>query len=195
MPRALLAAVLVFIMGAGGPILAAPTWKVDQEASRVGFTAWQSGSPVPGEFENFKAEIRFARDDLDNSAVDVQIEIASVATGSMDRDQTITSPSLFHAQKYPTARFRADRFVHQGGSTYVAKGELTMRGQTHPVDLPFELDITETGDGRLKAVAEGQVTVKRLRWGIGQGQWKDTSMVPNEVRIEIRIVATRPRTP
>ncbi len=193
MLRALLAAALL-LFGAGGTSLAAPAWQVDKEASRVGFTAWQSGTPVPGEFENFKAEIRFARDDLENSAVDVQIEIASVATGSMDRDQTITSPSLFHAQKYPTARFQADRFVHEGGSTYVAKGELTMRDQTHPVDLPFELEIAET-DGRLKAVAEGQVTVKRLRWGVGQGQWEDTSMVPDEVRIEIRIVATRPRTP
>jgi len=193
MPRALLAAVLL-LFGAGGTALAAPDWQVDTEASRVGFTAWQSGSPVPGEFENFKAAIRFARDDLDNSAVDVQIEIASVATGSMDRDQTVTSPSLFHAQKYPTAHFQADRFVHREGDTYVAKGRLTMRDRTHPVDLPFELDITEADD-RLKAVAEGQVTVKRLRWGVGQGQWEDTSMVPNEVRIEIRIVATRPRTP
>ena len=66
-----------------------------------------------------------------------------------------------------------------------------MRGTTHPVTLPFTLDVTQQ-DGRLRAVAEGAITVKRLRWGIGQGQWESTSMVPNDVRIEIRIVATRP---
>lgn len=188
MLRALLAAGLLL---AGGSATAAPQWQVDQEASRVGFTAWQSGDPVPGAFENFKAEIRFARDDLEGSAVDVQIEIASVATGSMDRDQTITSPSLFHAQKYPVARFQADSFRHDGGDTYVAEGKLTMRGQTHPVELPFELTIAAQ-NGTLKAVADGEVTVKRLRWGVGQGQWQDTSMVPDDVRIEIKIVATRP---
>jgi polyisoprenoid-binding protein YceI len=53
------------------------------------------------------------------------------------------------------------------------------------------LEVTQDGD-TLTAVADGEVTVKRLRWGIGQGQWQDTSMVPNEVVIEIDIHATRP---
>jgi polyisoprenoid-binding protein YceI len=170
---------------------AAPEWTVDHDASRVGFVAQQSGNPVPGAFENFQATIRFDRDNLDASSVDVQIDVASVATGSMDRDQTIKSPSLFHADQYPNARFQAGSFRHEGGNAYVAEGELTMRGTTHPVELPFTLDVTQEGD-RLQAIADGEVTVKRLRWGIGQGQWQDTSMVPNEVVIEIELHATRP---
>lgn len=169
----------------------APEWTVDHEASRVGFVAQQSGNPVPGEFERFQASVHFDRDDLAASSVDVRIDVRSVATGSMDRDQTITSPSLFHAEKYPNARFQADSFRHEGGNRYVAEGDLTMRGTTHPVDLPFTLDVGRDGDV-LRAVAEGEVTVKRLRWGIGQGQWEDTSMVPNEVVIEIELHASRP---
>ena len=170
---------------------AAPEWTVDTEASRVGFVAQQSGDPVPGEFRNFDAEIHFARDRLAESRVDVRIKIASVDAGSGERNQTITSPSLFHAGKYPDARFDADSFRKAADGRYVAQGELTMRGTTHPVDLPFDLAVTRR-DGTLRAVADGAVTVKRLRWGIGQGQWESTSMVPNDVRIEIRIVATRP---
>jgi polyisoprenoid-binding protein YceI len=169
----------------------APEWTVDHEASRVGFVAQQSGNPVPGEFENVQATIRFDRDALDASSVDVRIDVASVATGSMDRDQTIKSPSLFHAEQYPNARFQADSFRHEGGDRYIAEGELTMRGTTHPIELPFSLETTQQGD-RLQAVADGEVTVKRLRWGIGQGQWQDTSMVPNEVVIEIELHAARP---
>jgi polyisoprenoid-binding protein YceI len=169
----------------------APEWTVDPEQSRVGFIAQQSGNDVPGEFERFEATIRFDRDRLDASSVDVKIDIASVATGSMDRDQTIKSANLFHAEKYPNARFRADSFRHADGDTYVAEGALTMRGTTHPIELPFELEVTREGD-TLTAVADGEVTVKRLRWGIGKGQWQDTSMVPDAVVIEIDIHATRP---
>ncbi|WP_176758662.1 YceI family protein [Limimonas halophila] len=169
----------------------APSWDVDPEASRVGFVAEQSGSPVPGEFTAFDASIAFDRDAPDAGRVDVEIEIASVDAGSAERDDTITSEQLFHAEKHPTARFVADDFTHKDGKRYVAHGELTMRGQTHPVDLPFTLAVTRR-DATLKAVAEGTVTVKRLRWGIGQGVWRNTGMVPNEVDIEIRIVATRP---
>lgn len=169
----------------------APEWTVDQEQSRVGFIAQQSGNEVPGEFERFQTTIRFDRDNLAASSVDVRIDVRSVATGSMDRDQTIKSPDLFHAEQYPNARFQADSFRHDGGDTYIAEGDLTMRGTTHPIELPFELEVTRDGD-TLTAVADGAVTVKRLRWGIGQGQWQDTSMVPNEVVIEIDIHATRP---
>lgn len=168
----------------------APTWTVDTETSRVGFVAQQSGDPVPGEFKSFQAEIAFARGALDKSRVAVTIDIASVDAGAAERNQTITSPDLFHTGKYPQARFVAEGF-HKDGGGYIAEGDLTMRGTTHPVELPFTLDISQT-DGKLRAVAEGDLTVKRLRWGIGQGQWKSTNMVPNEVRIEIKIVATRP---
>ena len=170
---------------------AAPAWTVDRDASRVGFVAQQSGDPVPGEFRNFEADIRFDPEQLGESRVDVRIKIASVDAGGGERNQTITSPSLFHAGKYPNARFTAESFREGANGDYIAQGELTMRGTTHPVDLPFDLAITRSA-GTLRAVAEGAVTVKRLRWGIGQGQWESTNMVPNAVRIEIRIVATRP---
>jgi len=169
----------------------APTWTVDHEASRVGFVAEQSGDPVPGDFKSFDAEIRFAADRLAGSRVQVDIRIASVDAATAEQEQTVTSPSLFHAAKYPEARFSAEDFQKLGEGRYLARGDLTMRGQTHPVELPFDLNVTRQGDS-LRAVADGAITVKRLRWGIGQGQWADTSTVPNEVRIEIHIEATRP---
>ncbi len=169
---------------------AAPEWTVDREASRVGFTAMQSGDAVPGAFTEYTADIHFDPEALDDSRVDVEIAVASVDAGSSDRDQMITASGLFHAREYPTARFTSESFAHREDNVHVASGDLTMRGVTHTVELPFELDIEER-DGAWHAVADGAVTVERLRWGIGQGQWEDTSMVPNEVRIEIRIVAAR----
>jgi len=187
---ALLAATLTAT--SGGALAAEPqTWTVDHDASRVGFVTERSGTPVEGEFSAFDATIRFTRDAPDASSVEVVIQVASVDAGSPDRNQAITSSKLFHAEKYPQARYAADSFSHKGGDRFVAHGELTMRGTTHPVDLPFELSTTRE-DGTIRARAEGSVTVERLRWGIGKGVWRNTGMVPNEVTIEIELAATRP---
>ena len=171
---------------------AAPLWTVEPD-SRVVFIARQAGAPVEGRFEKFSAEIRFDAEDLEASSVAVEIDIASVNSESSDRDQVIRSPNLFDAATWPTARFEAPRFVHAGGDSYEAQGSLTMRDVTRDVVLPFDLTIEDHPDdpAALRARAVGELTVKRLDYGVGQGQWTDTSVVPDEVVIRIEITASR----
>ncbi len=52
--------------------------------------------------------------------------------------------------------------------------------------LPFNLEI----EGN-EADAEGTLVIKRTDFGVGQGQWSDTSQVGDEVTIRIDIDATR----
>ena len=190
--RALLAGLLSLIVW---PAAAeAPLWKVEAD-SKVIFIASQSGAPVEGRFEKFDAEIRFDAENLEASAVAVDIDIASVNSESRDRDQVIRSPDLFDAATWPTARFEAPRFVHAGGDSYEAQGSLTMRDVTRDVVLPFELKIEDHPDdpALLRARAVGELTIKRLDYGVGQGQWTDTSVVPDEVAIRIEITASSPK--
>ncbi len=190
--RALLAGLLSLIVW---PAAAeAPLWKVEAD-SKVIFIASQSGAPVEGRFEKFDAEIRFDAENLEASAVAVDIDIASVNSESRDRDQVIRSPDLFDAAIWPTARFEAPRFVHAGGNSYEAQGSLTMRDVTRDVVLPFELKIEDHPDdpALLRARAVGELTIKRLDYGVGQGQWTDTSVVPDEVAIRIEITASSPK--
>ena len=191
--RALLAGLLSLIVW---PAAAeAPLWKVEAD-SKVIFIASQSGAPVEGRFEKFDAEIRFDAENLEASAVAVDIDIASVNSESRDRDQVIRSPDLFDAATWPTARFEAPRFAHAGGDSYEAQGSLTMRDVTRDVVLPFELKIEDHPDdpALLRARAVGELTIKRLDFGVGQGQWTDTSVVPDEVVIRIEITASSPKS-
>ena len=66
-----------------------------------------------------------------------------------------------------------------------------MRDVTKDVTLPFTLDIAEE-NGVLVAKAVGEITVKRLEYGVGQGQWQDTATVADEVVIGFDLTATRP---
>jgi polyisoprenoid-binding protein YceI len=172
----------------------APRWIVQPE-STVGFTAFQAGAPVEGLFERFEAEIRFDPAALEASRVAVLIDVASVNSQSQERDDTIRSAELFDVGTWPTARFEIARFSDKGEGAYVAEGSLTLRDVRREVVLPFALAIEEDPDdpAALRARARGELAVKRLDYGVGQGLWTDTSVVADEVVIRIDILAKRPK--
>jgi polyisoprenoid-binding protein YceI len=178
---------LVLCLGLAAPAAAqeAPVWSVVQDDSRLGFVATQSGSDVEGEFQDWNAEIAF---DPEAAAgrVAVTVQTASVATGARDRDDSLKGDGLLHVEAYPEARFVAERFAATGENAYEATGALTLRGTTREVVLPFTL--TVSGD---TAEAQGELTVDRLDFGVGQGQWADTSTIGAEVRIVFDLTATR----
>jgi polyisoprenoid-binding protein YceI len=177
----------------GGSPLAA-SWTVE-DGSAIGFTATQQGRPVDGHFETFTAAIDFDPDDLAASRIEVVIDVASIATGHRDRDLTLRSPAFFDVARWPSARFASDEIEHRQDERYEARGTLTMRDVTRDVVLPFALAIAPHPEtpGALQARAAGELTVRRLDYGIGQGDFASTATVGDEVVIRIEVVARRPR--
>jgi polyisoprenoid-binding protein YceI len=174
----------------GTPARAAETWTIE-DGSAIRFTAYQQGAPVEGNFSEFTAEIVFDPQNLPASRVAVEIATASVATGHKDRDTALRSSSLFDVKTWPSARFVSDRLVNLGGDRYEAYGRLTIRDVTRDVILPFELMLRENG-GRQLATASGELTIFRLDYGVGQGDFASTKTVGDEVVIRIEIVASAP---
>lgn len=174
----------------GSVAKAAQTWTVE-DRSAIRFTAYQQGAPVEGSFQDFTTEVVFDPDDLAASRVKVKIATASVATGHGDRDKTLRSSAFFDVETWPSATFVSDRLVHQEGDRYEAHGRLTIRDVTRDVVLPFELTIEATGGGKL-AHAVGELTISRLDYDVGQGEWASTKTVGEDVVIRIEIVASAP---
>jgi polyisoprenoid-binding protein YceI len=165
------------------------------EGSAIRFEAYQQGAPVPGRFERFDAAIELDPDDLAGARIAVEIDTASIATGHQDRDTALRAPDLLDAAQWPTARFASERIEHLGGVDYRALGQLTIRDVQQDVVLPFTLTISDhPGDpGLLQGDAQGELTISRLAFGVGQGQWASTAMVGEKVVIRIEILATAPR--
>jgi polyisoprenoid-binding protein YceI len=166
-----------------------------EEGSAIGFVATQQGSPVEGRFERFSAAIDLDPDALATSRIDVVIEVASIATGHKDRDAALRSASFFEVERWPSARFTSAAIVHDQGDRYAAHGELTIRDVTKEVTLPFALTIGPhpAAAGELQAKASGELTIARLDYGVGQGDFASTQTVGDPVVIRIAIVAARPR--
>ena len=168
---------LVLVLVCGGVALAATQWTVQPKESKLTFVGTQAGAEFQGAFERFTADIKFDPQDLPGSRFDVKIDMASVDTHDSERDDTIKSADLFDAKQYPGAHYVADRFTAKG-STYTGTGKLTIRNVTREVPIEFTFE-KKNGSAWLK----GSAQLKRLDFGVGQGDWKDTEQVANAVKV------------
>ena len=159
-------------------------WVIDPAKSTLGFAGTQQGAPFDGKFTGFAGTIDFDPASPQSGRADVVVDIKTITTGSPDRDAYLPQDDWFAAGRFPQAHYAVQSFSPAGKDRYVAHGQLKIRDKTLPLDLPFTLRI----DGAT-AHAAGQAKLKRLDYGIGQGEWKDTSSVGDAVTVKLDITA------
>lgn len=169
---------LVLALVCGSVALAATQWTLQPKESKLTFVGIQAGAEFEGVFERFIADIKFDAQDLAGSRFDVKIETASVNSRDGDRDETIKSDDLFAVKQFPSAHYVAERFTAKGGNKFAAAGKLTLRNVTREVPIEFTFE-QKNGSAWLK----GSAQLKRLDFGVGQGDWKDTENVGNDVKV------------
>lgn len=165
-------------------------WQIDLATSSIKFQTTQYNEPFTGEFKNFGGTILFDRTKLDEAYADIWIDIASISTGSMERDGQAKSVEWFDAVGFPKAQFVADSFSETSPGHYVAHGALTIRGKAKLVDLPFTLQVRESPEGQA-ALMEAKLILNRLDFGIGQGQWSATDAIGGDVNLTITLLAVQ----
>lgn len=174
------------------------SWSLLPESSHLEFQFAQAGSDETGRFRDFQADFRFDPDRLEQSSFDVTVDMTSVDTGDSERDQILRSADLFAAEQWPKARFKTTTVTRREGNRYLAEAMLTIRDQTRQIPFPFTLEITEKTAGqerrgqtvfRLKA----EVPLKRLDYGVGKGDWTETTWISNEVLVKVDVQAVQNR--
>jgi polyisoprenoid-binding protein YceI len=168
--------------------VAATQWTMQPQHSALGFTGLQSGIPFDGVFKQFTADVKFDPQDLPGSRFDVTIDMTSIESGNPDRDDAIKSADLFDVKQWPSSRYVAETFAAaEGSGKFTAIGTLTLRNVTRKV--PIEFSFEGGNDG---AWLKGVATIKRLDFGVGQGEWQDTSSVANEVVVHFNLLLKKP---
>ena len=170
----------------------AGTWVVDPSHSTIGAVARHLVvSKVRGHFGKFDGTITVA-DEPTESQVTLTIESASITTGSEDRDNHVRSPDFLDVENHPQLSFVSTSVTPKGEGWSLA-GELTLRGQTHPVDVDFEF-LGEFTDpwGNLKAAFTGSTRLEREKWGVNWNAPLEAGglLVSKHLDIELEIQAT-----
>jgi polyisoprenoid-binding protein YceI len=169
-------------------------YTIDPSHSRLGFVARHAMvTKVRGQFEEYTGTAHVDTTEPANSKVELAIKTASVATGSADRDGHLRSPDFFDAETNPEITF-VSTDVSRDGSEWTITGDLTIKGVTKSVSIPFE----ETGSaqdpfGNVRVGFEGAVTVNRKDWGLTWNAALETGgvLVSEKIKLEFDVSAIR----
>jgi polyisoprenoid-binding protein YceI len=158
--------------------------KTDAAKSSVSATFKQMNVPIEDKFKKFTAVIDYDAAKPDAAKATVEIETASIDMGDPEYSKEVAKKEWFNAAQFPKATFVSTSIKAAGAGKLAVTGNLTIKGKTTPVAFP----ITVTSSGG-KQVFDGTLPIKRLTYNIGEGQWKATDMVADDVLIKFHVVA------
>ncbi|MEE1739189.1 YceI family protein [Streptomyces sp. BE147] len=137
-------------------------WEVEPSHSQIGFTARHIGmARIHGRFNNFAGAVRIA-DRMEDSAMHVVIDAASIDTNVQMRDDHLRSSDFLDVGRFPTLEFYSDRFVHRGGSRWGVTGALTLHGVSRTVTLDTQyLGVGNGLEGEVRAACRATTELHR----------------------------------
>lgn len=163
-------------------IASASPLTLDPAKSSVSATFKQMNVPVEAKFKKFNARIDYdaAKPELSKAVVD--IDTASLDLGDPDYNKEVAKKEWFNVAQFPKASFVSSSIKPAGAGKLTVNGKLSIKGKVTDVTFPMAVK-QEAG----KQVFEGSLPIKRLTYNIGEGEWKDTGMVADEVLIKFRV--------
>jgi polyisoprenoid-binding protein YceI len=179
--RALLSAIALFapIASAVGD---APGYVPVAAQSSLSFAATQQGEKFTGSFREFDARVAYAPEQLPSSKISATIKMKSLDSKSQDRDSALVGADWFDVAKFPVASFRTTA-IRMTPAGPVGEAELTIKSTTKHLAFPF----TWKTDGG-KIVLDARVTLDRLEFGVGAGEWADETIASRKVEVSVHLV-------
>jgi polyisoprenoid-binding protein YceI len=175
-----LAGLLVCISAMAGVL------KLDAAKSTVNITFKQMGVPVKASFKKFNALIDYNDAKPESSKASIDIDVASFDLGAPEYNSEVLKKEWFNATPFPKASFVSTGMKSLGADKLEVSGNLTIKGKVAAIKFP--LSVKSVGNNR---TFEGVLPIKRLAFNIGEGEWKDTEMVADEVLIQFKVVTTQ----
>lgn len=176
--------ILILTLACLGEAAVATPLKIDTGKSTVAAVFKQMGVAVESRFTKFGAQIDFDPATPDASKASVDIDVTSFDLGDPDYNREVLKKEWFNAAQFPKASFVSSKIKGNGPGKLEVSGKLTIKGKTTDVSFPM----TFKKEGAVQ-MFEGSLPIKRLVFNIGEGDWKDTSIVADEVVIKFRVLA------
>jgi len=171
---------------AAKPAAAAVTHYVQAPSgSKLAFSFVQAGAENQGEFRQFATVLDYDEKNLAASSLQVIVQTGSFDTQDKDRNDTLAGPELLDPKQFPTARFIATS-LSRGAKGIEAVGKLMLHGVTKGLRVPLTIKTTAVG-----MEISGEATIRRLDYGVGQGDWKTTEWVGDEVKLQYKVALTK----
>lgn len=173
----------------------AESWTIDTSHSVLTFKIRHLLANAGGQFNEWGGTI-VAGEDLTQGSVELTIDATSIDTDNADRDNHLRSADFFDVENHPTLTFKSTK-IEKKGDAFVMHGELTMRGVTQPVEVPFEFQGTAKDPwGNLRAGFSGSTEINRKDFGMVWNKGLDQGgfILGDTVKIDIEINAVQAKS-
>ena len=159
--------------------------KLDVAKSNIEFSFSQLGVPMQGRFSKFDAKVFFDAKMPEKTKAEFRVDIGSVDLGDKAYNDETKSPDWLDARMFPHATFVAEKVTAVGGNKFEVTGRLSIKGVSQPIKAQFTFT-----DG-VDQIVQGTFPMSRLGWKIGDNEWKDTSVVADEVKVRFRFITSK----
>ena len=176
---------LAFSLLAAASLPALADQKLLPAQCEISFTSKQMGVPVDGKFRKFDAQVSFEPKKPEAAKIGFTVDLASATLGSAETDAELAKPDWFNTKLFPQATFQSSGVKATGPGKFEVTGKLAIKSISRDVVVPVTL--AQAGG---QTTASGTFAIKRLDFRIGDGDWKDTSMVADAVQVKFKLVLT-----
>ena len=171
------------------------TYTLDPAHTRIGFVARHAMvTKVRGSFDEFAGTAVLDGTNPANSRVEVTIEAASIDTRNAQRDEHLRGNDFLAMQEYPKITFASTGVRQAGETTFEVTGDLTIKGVTNEVTIPFEFEGAATDPfGNERVGFEGSVAINRKDYGVTWNAALEGGgvLVSDKVTLEFEISAIK----
>jgi len=141
-----------------------PVFKISTQDSSVKFSV-KASVAIDGTFDKWDAALTFTSTDPASGALDIEIQAASVDTGSGMKDSKLKGDDFFDVKDNPLITFKSKKIVQTGPNTYDVQGDFSIRGASKPETLALTVSGQGTGTGEI----HGTMAFNRKDYGMTKG--------------------------
>lgn len=168
------------------------TYTLDPAHTTIGFvTRHAMVTKVRGAFDDFSGTATVDGANPSASSLSVDIKAGSFNTRNADRDGHVRGADFLDVENHPDITFRGTDFVVNGDTVEVT-GNLTVRGTTRPVTIPFEFQgAVKDPFGNTRVGFEGSTLISRSDFGLTWNAALETGgfLVSDKVELELEVSA------
>ena len=140
--------------------------------AKISFELKNLGFKTGGVIGGVQGNIAFDPAKLATSKIEAAADINTINTDNDMRDEHLKKPEYFDAQKYPKMSLSSVSFKNKSGNSYIGQFNLTIKGVTKAVDVPFNYAEIATG-----SVFKGSFKINRRDFGVGGNSMTMSDMV------------------
>ncbi|MDC6447966.1 YceI family protein [Alphaproteobacteria bacterium] len=180
--------IILFLFIISSSLIASERWLLDKNLSTIEFELPVFlAKNVQGNFNNIEGFIELDVDQKKNNKAIFSVQIGDLEMNYIKYKELLLSDIFFDTLKFPKAVIDTKKFSYVNEKEIQLEVEFTLKGKSATV--PLKIYITRLAEELVQVQSE--LTFSRTNFEIGTGQWSNTLILKDKVRLKTNLFLFR----